>query len=86
MDIKTFWLEIDDYPKLLSSSDLGICLHYSSSGVDLPMKVVDMFGSGLPCCAIHYETIHELVDNENNGIIFQNSNDLTDIIMVFNFI
>lgn len=40
---------------------INIGLHYSSSGYDLPMKVVDMFGAGLPAFAIDYETINELV-------------------------
>ncbi|KAM7195306.1 beta-1,4-mannosyltransferase [Naviculisporaceae sp. PSN 640] len=79
--IKTVFLPFEDYAALLAAADLGICLHMSSSGVDLPMKVVDMFGAGLPVAAYSgYESFGELVKEGVNGKGFETAEELAGVL------
>jgi beta-1,4-mannosyltransferase len=82
VNIRTAWLEPSDYPLLLGSADLGISLHSSSSGLDLPMKVVDMFGSGLPVAALRYPVLEGEMVKSGNGVLFDSHGKLADFLMV----
>ncbi|MCJ1330265.1 mannosyltransferase [Thelotrema lepadinum] len=80
--IKVTWLPTYAYAMLLASADIGISLHKSSSGVDLPMKVVDMFGAGLPVVGYSlYESWPELVQDGVNGRNFENDEELKSILV-----
>lgn len=80
--IKTLWLAAEDYPKLLACADLGISLHSSSSGLDLPMKIMDMMGCGLPVLAYSYKTLtSELIEDEENGLLFEDGDHLAQQIL-----
>lgn len=72
--VLTAWLSTADYASLLGAADLGVSLHTSSSGVDLPMKVVDMFGAGLPVVGwSRFEAWSELVQEGVNGRGFEDA-------------
>lgn len=81
IQLRTRWLDPEDYPRIVGSADLGLCLHRSSSGVDIPMKVVDLFGAGVPVCALDYGAcLAERVRHGDNGLLFSTARQLTDVL------
>ena len=80
--IATLFLPFHLYPLLLGSSDVGLSFHTSSSGLDLPMKVVDMFGAELPALAVGFNCLGELVEEGKTGYVFSDGMALAQLIEV----
>jgi beta-1,4-mannosyltransferase len=69
--VRTPWLESADYRALLAGADLGLCFHRSASGLDLPMKLADMRGAGLPVCALDFAPcLGEVFEADRHGWLF----------------
>lgn len=75
--IVTTWVGAEEYPALVAAADAGLSLHRSSSGLDLPMKICDLFGAALPVCALEYgSTLRELVTPERDSLVFTDAREL----------
>jgi beta-1,4-mannosyltransferase len=79
--LRARWLEPEDYPRVVGSADLGLCLHRSSSGLDIPMKIADLFGAGVPVLALDYGAcLAERVRHGDNGLLFSAAGQLADVL------
>jgi beta-1,4-mannosyltransferase len=80
--VKTLWLEPADYPILIGMADLGLCLHQSSSGLDLPMKLADLRGSGVPVAVFDYAPVlGEVMTQGHEGVTFHDPGDLANVLV-----
>ena len=81
LGINTGYLPEADYRALLARADLGLSLHSSSSGLDLAMKVVDLFAAGVPVCALDYGIVlREQIQPGETGFLFADAGQLADIL------
>ncbi len=80
--VKTAWLEPADYPTLVGMADLGLCLHQSSSGLDLPMKLADLRGAGVPAATYDYsQVLGEVMETGHEGVTFRDPGDLASLLV-----
>ena len=58
--VVTGWLTEDAYRELLTVADAGVCMHRSTSSLDLPIKLVDFEAANVPALAFDYgPVLHE---------------------------
>jgi beta-1,4-mannosyltransferase len=76
-EIQTLFLDPAAYRELLREADLGLSFHQSTSGVDLPMKIIDLLGAGTPVCAFDYgPCLREQIQPGRNGLLFRTAEEL----------
>jgi beta-1,4-mannosyltransferase len=77
----TGYLPEAEYWDLVRRADLGLSLHRSSSGLDLAMKVVDLFSAGVPVCALDYGgSIREQIEDGVTGFLFHTAQELAALL------
>ena len=61
-------------------ADAGLCLHQSASGFDLPMKLADFRGAGIPVCAYDYAPVlSEVLTPGHEGVTFRDPGELASL-------
>jgi beta-1,4-mannosyltransferase len=72
----TAFFDPADYRELLRAAHIGFSLHRSSSGVDLPMKIMDLFGARTPASVLDYgPCLAEQIQSGQTALTFRDSHE-----------
>lgn len=74
------WFRQDEYQRRLRQSTIGLSLHRSTSNLDLPMKVSDMIGAGLPMLVLDYDPVLREMIDERSTMFFRTGPELVTAI------
>lgn len=80
--VRTTWLEPADYLVLVGMADVGICLHQSATGLDLPGKLAEFRGVGVPALAFDYAPVlNEVLETGKQGLTFRDPSELAAVLV-----
>lgn len=81
IEVETPDVPAEQYPDLLSSSHLGLSIHRSSSGLDLPMKVVEFLTVGIPSFVLEDSAPLDEIAPLGCGVVrYRTAGDLTELL------
>jgi beta-1,4-mannosyltransferase len=79
--VHTSWLAPAEYPTVVGMADAGICLHQSSSGLDLPIRFAEFRGAGVPLCVFDYgPVVGEVLTAGREGMTFRDPGELAAVV------
>ena len=71
-----------DLRAAIASADIGLCLHQSASGLDLPIVLSDLRAAGVPACVYDYAPVlTEVLTNGKEGVRFGEPGELMTLLV-----
>ena len=81
IQVETPDVPVEEYPALLAAAHLGISIHRSSSGLDLPMKIVELHAVGVPVLALEDGSPLEEIAPPGSGVLcYRNADELAELL------
>jgi beta-1,4-mannosyltransferase len=81
IEVRTAWYSPEEYPEALASADLGLSLHASAGGLDVPIKLCELLACGVPVLCLDYgPAVRERIRDGVNGRLFASATELADLL------
>jgi beta-1,4-mannosyltransferase len=72
----------EDWHRWLGQAAIGLCLHQSASGLDLPLVLSDLRGAGVPAVVYDYAPVlTEVLTRGHEGVTFGEPGELTNLLV-----
>jgi beta-1,4-mannosyltransferase len=80
--VRTVELEPGNFARAMAAADLGLCLHQSTSGLDLPSTLADFRGAGVPVAIYDYApVVGEAITDGREGVVFRDAGELASLLV-----